>query len=314
MKKLIPVYVRLPLIFFTVFGALEYFIDSGDRPAFIKFPIVSIFLFVLFFLLVAIEITISAVDNVTYHLLTDEQKKQLEEATDTNAALKEAWHKVMKVLTRARPISEESELLLNHDYDGIQELDNRLPPWWLYLFYITIIGGAIYLVRFHIIGTDEPELELRKEIAEAKIAIEAYKKTAPDQMTEEKVTLLTDAASLAAGKEIFTANCVACHRADAGGQIGPNLTDEYWLLGGGIKNVFHTVTNGGRDGKGMIAWKATLKPTQIQQVASYVLSLQGSKPQNPKAPDGEIWKEEGKEAKTAKPADSTTVAAAVAKP
>ncbi|WP_319800078.1 cbb3-type cytochrome c oxidase N-terminal domain-containing protein [Flavobacterium sp. N1718] len=217
----------------------------------------------------------------------------------------------MKVLTRSRPISEESELLLNHDYDGIQELDNRLPPWWLYLFYLTIIGGAVYLVRFHVIGTDEPELELRKEIAEAKMAIEAYKKTAPDQMTEEKVTLLTDATSLAAGKAIFTANCVACHRADAGGQIGPNLTDEYWLLGGGIKNVFHTVTNGGRDGKGMIAWKATLKPTQIQQVASYVLSLQGSKPQNPKAPDGEIWKDD---AKAAKPADSTAVAAAVVKP
>lgn len=311
MKKLIPIYVRIPVIFFTVFGALEYFIDSGDRPAFIKFPIVSIFLFVFFFLLVAIEITVSAVDNVTYHLLTDEQKKQLEEATDTNTALAEAWRKVMKVLTRARPISEESELLLNHDYDGIKELDNRLPPWWLYLFYLTIIGGAIYLVRFHVIGTDEPELELRKEIAEAKIAIEAYKKTAPDQMTEEKVTLLTDATSLAAGKAIFTANCVACHRADGGGQIGPNLTDEYWVLGGGIKNVFHTVSNGGRDGKGMIAWKATLKPTQIQQVASYVLSLQGTKPQNPKAPDGEIWKDE---AKVAKPADSTAVAAAVVKP
>ncbi len=311
MKKLIPAYVRIPVIFFTVFGALEYFIDSGDRPAFIKFPIVSIFLFVFFFLLVAIEITISAVDNVTYHLLTDEQKKQLEEATDTNTALAEAWRKVMKVLTRARPISEESELLLNHDYDGIQELDNRLPPWWLYLFYLTIIGGAIYLVRFHVIGTDDPEIELRKEIAEAKIAIEAYKKTAPDQMTEDKVTLLTDASSLAAGKAIFTANCVACHRADAGGQIGPNLTDEYWLLGGGIKNVFHTVTNGGRDGKGMIAWKATLKPTQIQQVASYVLSLQGTKPQNPKAPDGEIWKDD---AKAAKPADSTAVAAAAVKP
>jgi len=101
---------------------------------------------------------------------------------------------------------------------------------------------------------------------------------------------LTDAADLAAGKEIFTTNCVACHRADAGGQIGPNLTDDKWILGGGIKNVFHTITNGGRDGKGMIAWsKSGLKPKDIQLVASYVLSLQGSNPKDPKAPEGEVW-------------------------
>jgi cytochrome c oxidase cbb3-type subunit 3 len=144
-------------------------------------------------------------------------------------------------------------------------------------------------------------------MAAAKIAVAEWKKTAPDQMTEDKVTLLTDAADLAKGKEIFTANCIPCHRADAGGQIGPNLTDEYWILGGGIKNVFHTITNGGRDGKGMIAWNQTLKPTQIQEVASYVLSLQGSNPKDPKAPDGEIWKDpNAKDA--AAPADASAAA------
>jgi cytochrome c oxidase cbb3-type subunit 3 len=108
-------------------------------------------------------------------------------------------------------------------------------------------------------------------------------------MDENTVTLLTDAASLAAGKAIFTANCVACHRPDAGGQIGPNLTDDQWILGGGIKNVFHTLVNGGRDGKGMISWKATLKPKQMQEVASYVLSLQGSNPKDAKVAEGETW-------------------------
>ena len=93
---------------------------------------------------------------------------------------------------------------------------------------------------------------------------------------------------------------MACHRADAGGQIGPNLTDEYWLLGGGIKNVFHTITEGGRDGKGMVAWKGTLKPSEIQLVASYVLSLKGSNPKEPKEPQGDIWKEEVKPAEPAK--------------
>ena len=108
-------------------------------------------------------------------------------------------------------------------------------------------------------------------------------------MDENTVTLLTDPSDLAAGKAIFTTNCVACHRADAGGQIGPNLTDDQWILGGGIKNIFHTLLNGGRDGKGMISWKGTLKPKQMQEVASYVLSLKGSNPKDPKAPEGEIW-------------------------
>ena len=181
--------------------------------------------------------------------------------------------------------------MLAHDYDGIKELDNNLPPWWVYLFYGTIIFAGIYLVRFEIMGGDDQETEFKKEMATAKIAVEEYKKHAPDLMDEKTVTLLKEPAALAAGKTIFLANCVACHRADAGGQVGPNLTDDHWILGGGIKNVFHTITNGGRDSKGMIAWKASLKPKEIQLVASYVLSLQGSLPKDPKPADGEVWVE-----------------------
>ncbi len=289
MKKIFPVYVRVPVIFFTVMMALEYFIDSGDRPAFIKFPVVSVFLFVFLFLLVAIEITSSAIDNVTYHLLTEEQKKQLDEVNTISIKDSDWYKKMMKLLTKSVPIENEGQLLLNHDYDGIKELDNTLPPWWVYLFYGTIIFAAIYLFRYEIMGADNQEMELKKELAQAKIDIEKYMKTAPDLMDEKSVTLLTDAPSLAEGKAIFAANCVACHRTDAGGQIGPNLTDDHWILGGGIKNVFHTLEQGGRDGKGMISWKGTLKPKEMQKVASYVLSLRGSNPKDPKAPEGEIW-------------------------
>jgi cytochrome c oxidase cbb3-type subunit III len=289
MKKIFPVYVRVPVIFFTVMMALEYFIDSGDRPAFIKFPVVSIFLFIFLFLLVAIEITASAIDNVTYHLLTEEQKKQLEEVTSISITDSIWYQKMMKLLTKSVPIENEGQLLLDHDYDGIKELDNTLPPWWVYLFYGTIIFAAIYLVRFEILGADDQEMELKKEMAQAKIDIAEYMKTAPDLMDEKSVTQLTDAESIADGKKIFMTNCIACHRADAGGQIGPNLTDDHWILGGGIKNIFHTLENGGRDGKGMISWKGTLKPKEMQKVASYVLSLRGSNPKDPKAPDGEIW-------------------------
>ncbi|CAN1491175.1 ccoP, cytochrome c oxidase, cbb3-type, subunit III [Flavobacteriaceae bacterium] len=289
MKKLIPAYIRVLLIFFAVFGAMEYFVDSGDRPAFVKFPMITVFLLVFLFLLIAIEITVSAIDTITYHLLTEEQKAKLEEVN--NLGFKESvWYKkMMKAITKSEPIENEDQLLLAHDYDGIKELDNTLPPWWVYLFYGCIVFAVVYLVRFEIMGGDNQETELKNEMAQAKIEVAEYMKTAPDLMDEKTVTLLTDPADLAAGKVIYTTNCVACHRPDAGGQIGPNLTDEQWILGGGIKNVFHTLVNGGRDGKGMISWKATLKPKEMQKVASYVLSLRGTNPVDPKAPEGEIW-------------------------
>ena len=253
---------------------------------------VSVFLFVFLFLLIAIEITISAIDKITYQLLTDEQKAKLEEATQVSFKESEWYTKLVKALTKSEPMENEGQLLLDHDYDGIKELDNNLPPWWIYLFYACIVFSVVYLVRFEILGADDQETELKKELAQAKIEVAEYMKTAPDLMDEKTVTLLTDAPTLAEGKTIFTTNCAACHRADAGGQIGPNLTDDHWILGGGIKNLFHTITNGGRDGKGMIAWKGTLKPKEIQKVASYIISLKGSNPKDPKAPDGEIWVEE----------------------
>ena len=289
MKKLIPAYIRVLLIFFAVFGAMEYFVDSGDRPAFVKFPMITVFLLVFLFLLIAIEITVSAIDTITYHLLTEEQKAKLEEAKNIGFKESDWYKKMMKAITKSEPIENEDQLLLAHDYDGIKELDNTLPPWWVYLFYGCIVFAVVYLVRFEILGGDNQETELKNEMAQAKIDVAQYMKTAPDLMDEKTVTLLTDPTDLAAGKAIFTANCIPCHRPDAGGQIGPNLTDNRWILGGGIKNVFHTLVNGGRDGKGMISWKATLKPKEMQKVASYVLSLQGSNPVNPKAPDGEVW-------------------------
>ena len=291
MKKLIPAYIRVLLIFFAVFGAMEYFVDSGDRPAFVKFPMITVFLLVFLFLLIAIEITVSAIDTITYHLLTEEQKAKLEEAKSLGFKESDWYKKMMKAITKSESIENEDQLLLAHDYDGIKELDNTLPPWWVYLFYGCIVFAVVYLVRFEIMGGDNQETELKNEMAQAKIDVAQYMKTAPDLMDEKTVTLLTDKADLAAGKAIFTANCIPCHRPDAGGQIGPNLTDNRWILGGGIKNVFHTLVNGGRDGKGMISWKATLKPKEMQKVASYVLSLQGSNPVNPKAPDGEVWVE-----------------------
>lgn len=296
MKKLIPAYIRVPVIFFTVFGAMEFFIDSGDRPAFIKYPMLTLFLFVFLFILIAIEITMNAVDNITYSIMTDEQRKQLDEATNLGLTETEWYKNLMKRLTKTEPIENEGNLLMDHDYDGIKELDNNLPPWWVYLFYGCIIFAFAYMVKYEVMGADDQEMEFQKEMAQAKIDIEEYKKTAPDMMDEKSVILLTEASELAKGKAIFETNCMACHRADGGGQIGPNLTDDHWILGGGIKNIFHTISNGGRDGKGMVAWNAMLKPTEIQHVASYIISLKGTNPKDAKIPEGDAWTDDAEKA------------------
>ena len=289
MKKLIPAHIRVPVIFFAVFAAMEFFIDSGDRPAFLKYPMVSLFLFVFLFLLIAIEIVGAAADNITYQILTDEQKQKLADKPYVPITQRDWYKNLIKKLTDTEPVEDEASLLLHHDYDGIKELDNNLPPWWVYLFYGCIFFAVAYMVKYEIMGADNQEMEFQKEMAQAKIDIEEYKKTAPDLMDEKTVILLTDASELTKGKTIFETNCVACHRADGGGQIGPNLTDDKWILGGGIKNIFHTITNGGRDGKGMVAWKGNLKPTEIQHVASYIISLKGTNPKDAKAPEGDVW-------------------------
>lgn len=288
-----PSYVRVPLIFVIVMGAMEYFIDSGTQPAFIKYPMVGLFLLVFLFLLIAIEIVVNAVDNVTYHLLTEEQKVAFKKAEALPFTESEFYKKLVKKLVRSRDLSEENEIILDHDYDGIKELDNDLPPWWKYMFYISIVFAFVYLIRFHVFNDYTQAEEFETEMTTAQAEIERYKLTAPDLMDKEKVTLLTDAGSLAEGKSLFeSSTCIACHKLDGGGSIGPNLTDEHWILGGGIKNIFNTIMEGGREGKGMVPWKATIKPSDIQKIASYIISLKGTNPPDAKAAEGDIWVDE----------------------
>ncbi|MCP1996597.1 cbb3-type cytochrome c oxidase N-terminal domain-containing protein [Flavobacterium sp. HSC-61S13] len=289
MKKYFPVYVRVPVLFALFFFALEYAIDSGDQPAFMTYPVVLVLLFLFLFALIAVEIVAAATDKVMSRLMTEEERaeqERLEALPFTESAF---YKKLMKKLTRTKGIDEEGALLLDHDYDGIKELDNELPPWWVYLFYATIVFAVVYMARFHMFNGDNQTTEFEKEMLAAQTAVEEYKKTAPDMLTADQVVFLDDAADLAEGKKLFEVNCVVCHRADGGGGIGPNLTDDHWILGGGIKNVFNTVMEGGRDGKGMVAWKTSIKPSDIAKIASYVLTLHGTNPADAKAPEGEVW-------------------------
>ncbi|NRD19703.1 c-type cytochrome [Winogradskyella eckloniae] len=290
MRHLIPSYIRVPVIFFAIAGLIEYFVDSGDKPAFIEQPVILLFLILVLLVLIAIEGIVSSMDNILFQSLDEDAKKRYVASRTKTPEFTKLKAIYLKLLGNQKPIEEEGEIILDHNYDGIKELDNNLPPWWIYSFYISIVFAVIYMVRYHVLNADDQFVEYEIEYAEANAAIEEYKKTAKGLVDFNTVELLTEASDLNAGKKLFESNCVACHKADGGGSIGPNLTDKHWILGGGIKNVFKTVSEGGRDGKGMISWKKEgLSPLEIAQVASYVLQFQGTTPAEPKAPEGEIW-------------------------
>ncbi len=194
-----------------------------------------------------------------------------------------AFDRLLKKLTKATPIEQESSVKLDHNFDGIQELNNPLPPWWTAGFVITVVVSVFYIFYYTIQGKDSQYDEFNREMAKAKAQVDAYKKE-HNIVDANTVTLLTDKQALAEGKDIFLKNCAACHLADGGGQVGPNLTDNAWIYGCDIKDVFKVVNDG--TSKGMPPWKA-LGAANIQKVASYVLSLQGTKPAKPKEAEGE---------------------------
>lgn len=206
-----------------------------------------------------------------------------------------AWQRFMAKMTKAHDIEKEEDIILDHDYDGIKELDNVLPPWWLAGFYITIVLMVIYAIRVFFFGAYNQVEEFNTAMAEAKVQVEQYKKDHPELFSTDNIKLLTDETSLQKGKELFKTNCIACHRDDLGGSIGPNLTDDKWIMGGGVKNIFNTITKGGREGKGMVPWEALISRDDRQRLASYIVSMYGTNPKDPKAPEGDItWAPEGK--------------------
>lgn len=192
----------------------------------------------------------------------------------------------------AVPLEMEGTITMAHSYDGIRELDNRLPPWWVNMFLLCIVWSVGYMWYYHW-GGDGPsskqEYEMAMETAKKEKALALAGRA--DAVNEENVTLLADAGPLGEGEMIYKGSCAACHGQQGEGGVGPNMTDQHWLHGGGIKNVFKTVKYGVPE-KGMIAWQTQLKPSDIQKVSSYIMAkLQGTTPPNPKAPQGEIWVE-----------------------
>lgn len=174
-------------------------------------------------------------------------------------------------------------LIKDHSYDGIQELDNDLPPWWKWLFYLTIVFAIVYMIRLWVFDADDlrQDREFEKEMAEASNA-------SPEKTVEFEMALLTDNASLAAGKETYDKICSVCHLPDGGGLVGPNFTDDYWIHGNTVDEMFEIVSNGILE-KGMIAYKDQMSNKARLEVISYIaLELYGTTPASPKAPEGEL--------------------------
>jgi cytochrome c oxidase cbb3-type subunit III len=213
-------------------------------------------------------------------------------------------------LNKFRPVEQEAQIDLGHEYDGIRELDNRLPPWWLYGFYISIIFACVYLWRYHVSHTaplSGEELAIAMQKADEQKA--AYLKRSANNVDENTVKLLTDAADLSNGEKVYVQNCAACHGKAGEGTVGPNLTDDYWLHGGHVKDVFKTIKYGWPE-KGMRSWKDDLSPIQIAQVTSYIKSLHGTRPPNGKEKQGELYQEANSDKNNT--TDSTTGKVAIA--
>jgi cytochrome c oxidase cbb3-type subunit 3 len=247
-----------------------------------------------YFLYSAIAFVVIAC-TLTIYLLT--LKNKFQKVADLKSgrvhhqsALRKWWSELdKKFFTKAAPIEREADVLLDHNYDGIKELDNALPPWWKWGFYFTVIVAVIYMFRFHVTKTGPTPLEeYDNEMKIAAAKMEEFRKNNKEAFDERTVTL-ADEKGVAEGKKIFSGTCLPCHGGNGeGNAVGPNLTDKYWLHGGSLGDIFKTITTGVPD-KGMQAWGKTFSPADIRNISSFILSLQGSKPANAKAPQGTLF-------------------------
>jgi cytochrome c oxidase cbb3-type subunit 3 len=179
----------------------------------------------------------------------------------------------------------DDPLLMDHDADGIRELDNNLPRWWVWLFYLTIIFAVFYMCYYHVLGAGD--LQAAAYVKEAKLG-DQIKAAAMSQFEASLPALepSKDPSVLVNGKHTFLTLCAPCHRADGGGLVGPNLCDDYWIHGSNFVDNLRTIMNG-VPGKGMLTWKGILKPAEIHAVGSYIYTLRGTHPPNPKPPENQ---------------------------
>ena len=266
---------------------------GGSTSNFYMETIVIMFFVALLLLIVALvllkTVRIMAAEIKSPSQILAKQLVKMQEYHEWKAAEKFAsssktsiWVKLMGL----RPLSEEKDMMLDHDFDGITELDNPTPAWFNVLFYGSILFGVVYLLNYHVLKWSPlQDEEYAIEMKAAEVEKAAYLAKAGNLIDENSVKVDNSPAVIAAGKAVYMQNCVACHVADGGGSVGPNLTDEYWIHGGTINSIFKTIKYGVPE-KGMIAWEKTLTAKQTADLSNFILTLKGTKPANPKEPQG----------------------------
>lgn len=287
--------IVLPLLLFM--GSQNTFGQevSGQSDMLSSWIVISIIIIELIIIGVLAALNFSMLKVLRGEAIESKSGKKMEEAKAKRIGF---FEKIWNKMNSFRPMKDEAQLDTGHDYDGIRELDNVTPPWFTTAFILSIIFAVVYILRYHVFKTAPLQIEeFHIEMAQAEKEKEVYLATQEEMVDETNVTLLFDASDLEAGKKIFNTSCALCHMEDMGGGIGPNLVDRYWIHGGSVKDVFSIIKYGARE-KGMVPWKDEYSPKQIAQVASYILSLQGTTPAKPKEPQGELYKEENNIEKT----------------
>ncbi len=304
MKRILLFFVFFSAAFATGAQTTNPPASVWDDPT-IQFYVVIGFMFVVALLVMAVAVYMLQVVNILAKTAAKEKAERLGIAYQPEPSL---FDKLWQQANNFVPVEKEATIILDHDFDGIKELDNHLPPWWTMLFYGTIGFAVVYLLVFHVFNTMPLSInEYENELAYANEQALKLKAAHPGpQIDELNVEVTADAKALADGKSTFLNTCSTCHKRDGGGDIGPNLTDEYWKHGGSVKDIFKTVKNG-VPGTNMVAWGGVMSPEAMRNVASYVLTLQGTAPANGKKPEGTLYKPEVKPAAT----DSTKTQASL---
>lgn len=289
---------KISLTLSILFLSVSIFANA-EEPVTPNFPDPSIGLSITELLIIALLLFVGLLVLVSNMLFKAfkvmyNDKLNLNKTTDKSEVTAEVqqpkiglWEKLLSL----KPMEEEKNLEIPHVYDGIKELNNPIPTWFNVLFYGSLIFAVGYYYYYHI-GEYGPRQDTEYEIEMAKAELDKRKFLAQSTGSYDENSVKLDASLIANGKNVYDANCVACHGDQGqGGAVGPNLVDEYWLHGGSINDIFKTIKYGVPE-KGMVSWEKNLSAKNISEVTNYIMSLSGTKPANAKAPQGELYKAE----------------------